>query len=91
MGLKEIVEESFSYSEVLRKLGNKSSSGQQIKKIKQKLSNMDENNLNNNPSNLIPLCPTHHQYWHSNFKYLIEKRVLAYIDEWKIRDMGKLG
>lgn len=26
---------------------------------------LDENHSNNQPENLIPLCPTHHQYWHS--------------------------
>lgn len=43
---------------------------------------LDENKSNNNPSNLIPLCPTHHQYWHSSFKYLIESKVRDYIRNW---------
>ena len=45
---------------------------------------LDENKTNNDPSNLIPLCPTHHQYWHSNFRNLVEEKVLQYIAEWKI-------
>lgn len=28
----------------------------------------DENKKNNTPENLIPLCPTHHQYVHSRYK-----------------------
>jgi hypothetical protein len=39
----------------------------------------DHNHYNNDVSNLIPLCPTHHQYVHSSHKNLIEER----IDEWR--------
>lgn len=46
---------------------------------------LDEDKLNNLPENLIPLCPTHHQYWHSRFRYLIEDKVLGYIKHWKVR------
>lgn len=38
----------------------------------------DEDHDNNDPSNLIPLCPTHHQYWHSRYKYMIETVVTDY-------------
>jgi hypothetical protein len=41
----------------------------------------DENKKNNKPENLIPLCPTHHQYWHSRYRKLIEKKVLKYQKE----------
>lgn len=44
---------------------------------------LDENRENNDPSNLIPLCPTHHRYWHSRHKNLIEQQVLDYIGDWK--------
>lgn len=44
---------------------------------------LDENRANDNPSNLIPLCPTHHRYWHSRYKHLVEKQVLDYIEDWK--------
>jgi hypothetical protein len=40
---------------------------------------MDENHKNNNPKNLVPLCPTHHQYWHSRYRDVIRKRVDDYI------------
>ena len=44
---------------------------------------LDGNHSNNNPENLIPLCPTHHQYWHSKFRPLIEQVVMMYIEHWK--------
>lgn len=44
---------------------------------------LDENKFNNDPSNLIPLCPTHHQYWHSRHRSLIEDKIRCYINNWK--------
>ena len=44
---------------------------------------LDEDRTNNDPSNLIPLCPNHHQYWHSRFRHLVENKVYSYIAEWK--------
>jgi hypothetical protein len=38
----------------------------------------DENHDNNTPSNLIPLCPTHHQYIHSRYKELISNKLVEY-------------
>jgi len=38
----------------------------------------DGNHTNNSIENLIPLCPTHHKYWHSRFKHLIEDEVTSY-------------
>jgi hypothetical protein len=38
----------------------------------------DENKKNNNPENLIPMCPTHHQYWHSRYKHIIYNKVVKY-------------
>ena len=45
----------------------------------------DENHNNNDPKNLVPLCPTHHIYMHSNkYKILILDRVIEYINtRWK--------
>lgn len=43
----------------------------------------DENHSNNDPANLVPLCPTHHSYIHSNFKHLIEEQVHQYVLNWK--------
>ena len=42
----------------------------------------DGDKKNNKPENLIPLCATHHNYWHSNYKYLIEEKVLHYVKEY---------
>jgi len=44
---------------------------------------LDEDKTNNSPENLIPMCPTHHQYWHSRYKYLVEDKVLEYIKNWR--------
>lgn len=44
---------------------------------------LDENRENNKIDNLVPLCPTHHKYWHSSYKYLIVKEVYEYIDKFK--------
>lgn len=44
---------------------------------------LDGNKKNNHPTNLIPLCPTHHKYWHSRFKSLIQDRVIEYAETFK--------
>jgi len=41
---------------------------------------LDENKHNNDPLNLVPLCPNHHQVWHSKHKFLIENQILNYIE-----------
>jgi hypothetical protein len=38
----------------------------------------DGNSRNNLPENLIPLCPTHHKYWHSRYRDLIKEQVESY-------------
>jgi hypothetical protein len=38
----------------------------------------DHDRSNNDWRNLIPLCPTHHSYMHSRWKYLIEEKVNEY-------------
>lgn len=43
----------------------------------------DENSKNNSPENLIPLCPTHHQYWHSRYRYLVKPSVDEYLENFK--------
>lgn len=44
---------------------------------------LDENRDNNNPSNLIPLCPTHHQYFHSRHRHEVEHIINQYLLKWK--------
>ena len=39
----------------------------------------DGNHNNNDVCNLVPLCPTHHNYWHSRFRYLIKDKVDEYV------------
>lgn len=34
----------------------------------------------NKPSNLVPLCPTHHLYWHSRYQHLIKDQVDEYVN-----------
>ena len=43
----------------------------------------DGNHNNNEPTNLVPLCPTHHQYIHSRYKDEIIEKVDAYVEEFK--------
>ena len=38
----------------------------------------DENRNNNSVENLIPLCPTHHQYVHSSYKHLVIDKIVKY-------------
>lgn len=40
----------------------------------------DEDKTNNSPHNLIPLCPTHHMYWHSRYKEDVYHEVIEYRD-----------
>lgn len=42
----------------------------------------DEDHYNNAAENLIPMCPTHHQYMHSSYKDLIQKQVDDYVKTW---------
>ena len=53
----------------------------------------DGNHYNNDPINLIPMCPTHHSYMHSGFKYLIEEEVwiyyLTFISDWLLNNLGR--
>ena len=42
----------------------------------------DNNHKNNDPSNLVPLCPTHHSYMHSKYKTEFEKNVDEYVKQY---------
>lgn len=46
----------------------------------------DKNRNNNNPENLIPLCPTHHRYMHTKYKDLIEDKIIKFINDFKNGD-----
>lgn len=42
------------------------------------------NREDNRVANLVPLCPTHHCYWHhSKFKHLVEPQITKYLEDWE--------
>lgn len=41
----------------------------------------DGDHGNNESKNLIPLCPTHHKYWHSKYRNLVKPVIDDYIDK----------
>lgn len=45
----------------------------------------DEDHTNNDPRNLIPLCPTHHQYVHSRYTKMVMPQIKAYRKEFVMR------
>tara|TARA_Y100000310_G_C20405109_1_gene679302 strand:- start:129 stop:770 length:642 start_codon:yes stop_codon:yes gene_type:complete len=45
----------------------------------------DHNHKNNDPENLIPLCPTHHMYVHSKFSEEIKPYIEEYIKKRSLR------
>ena len=45
---------------------------------------MNEDHEDNRIENLIPLCPTHHQYMHSRYKVEILPKVEEYIKKFKL-------
>jgi hypothetical protein len=40
---------------------------------------LNEDHSDNRPENLIPLCPTHHQYVHSRYKKLVQPIIVEYL------------
>ncbi len=38
----------------------------------------DEDHENNHPTNLIPICSTHHKYYHSRYKHLVKNTIDEY-------------
>jgi hypothetical protein len=44
---------------------------------------LNEDHADNTISNLVPLCPTHHQYMHSKFKDEILDIVMQYVENFK--------
>ena len=47
----------------------------------------NEDHYDNRPENLVPMCPTHHEYMHSSFKYLVEDTVDNYVNDY-VRSLG---
>lgn len=50
----------------------------------------DGNHNNNDICNLVPLCPTHHSYWHSKFRNLIQDKVDEYVKNFINKNNGLL-
>lgn len=51
----------------------------------------DHNHSNNSPENLIPMCPTHHQYMHSQYAIILIEQVKKYVENFKNRGVGQPG
>lgn len=49
----------------------------------------DENKKNNKPENLIPMCPTHHQYVHSQYKDEVIKKINNYREKFLCSSVGR--
>lgn len=45
----------------------------------------DNNHNNNEPVNLVPLCPTHHHYIHSRYKDEVKDKIDEYIKNFKLK------
>ena len=43
----------------------------------------DHNKKNNCPTNLVPLCPTHHTYVHSSFAYIVNCQIDVYVTSFR--------
>jgi hypothetical protein len=43
----------------------------------------DHNHNNNDPANLIPMCPTHHQYVHSRYRHMVQSAIELYLKKFK--------
>jgi len=50
----------------------------------------NEIHTDNRPENLVPMCPTHHQYMHSRYKYLILEKVEKYISNFVENKGGEM-
>lgn len=46
---------------------------------------MNGDHGDNRPENLVPLCPTHHQYFHSMYRNEVEQKINEYIENFKLR------
>jgi hypothetical protein len=52
---------------------------------------LDGDHKNDNPMNLIPLCPTHHFYCHSNYRHLVEPKIKEWIENYHLSVIKTLG
>lgn len=51
---------------------------------------VNENHEDNRPENLVPLCPTHHQYVHSRYRNEVQPIIDEYVKKYLL-GVGKSG
>ena len=51
---------------------------------------VNEDHSDNRPENLVPLCPTHHQYVHSRYRNEVQPIIEEYVKNYLLR-VGKSG
>ena len=51
---------------------------------------VNENHSDNRPENLVPLCPTHHQYVHSRYRSEVQPIIEEYVKNYLL-GVGKSG
>lgn len=49
---------------------------------------IDENKKNNDPKNLIPLCPNHHEMVHSKWKEEVKPYIIKWQEQWAVGIVG---
>ncbi len=50
---------------------------------------VDGNHQNVNPENLLPMCPTHHQYYHSRYRNEVEPIMTEYLKKFSESRLDK--
>ena len=45
---------------------------------------VDEDKSNNSPENLVPLCPNHHEMFHSKHRDIVQPLIEQYLEEFKV-------
>lgn len=48
----------------------------------------DNNHKNNDPKNLVPLCPTHHQYVHSRYNSEVQNKIDDYVSNFEKKSIS---
>lgn len=48
----------------------------------------NEEHHDHRPENLVPMCPTHHQYMHSRYRVELQEKVDKYVTEFSNRSVG---
>lgn len=51
---------------------------------------LNEDHSDNRPENLVPICPTHHQYVHSKYRWMVQDKIDKYMEEWAYNSAGRV-